>query len=156
MVMTLIPSAIRKLAEAHTEAWCSRSGEKVASFLEENATSIINAGTPTVGRAAIAEAMGAFFVEFPDLFLRMDDLRSGGNQAIYLWTLEGTNSGPVGTVSFVRIGGWQNWCLSDDLLISKADGGYGAADYDAADYDAADLRGCLGCGPCVFTSLEAG
>ena len=128
--MTLDPFTIRKMAGAYTEAWCSRSGENVASFFEENATSIINAGTPTVGRAAIAEAMGAFFIEFPDLVLRMDDLRTGGNQVIYLWTLEGTNSGPGGTGNFVRIGGWQNWHLSNDLLIVSADGGYDASEND--------------------------
>ncbi len=74
--------------------------------------------------------MGAFFEDFPDLVLRMDDLRSGGNQAIYLWTLEGTNSGPGGTGNFVRISGWQNWRLSDDLLILEADGGFDAAGYE--------------------------
>ena len=121
--MPLDAAAIRKMAEAYTAAWCSRSGEAVAAFFAENATSVINAGTPTVGRAAIAEAMGAFFTDFPDLVLRMDDLRSGGNQAIYLWTLEGTNSGPGGTGNFVRITGCQNWQLSDYLLIVQADGG---------------------------------
>ena len=74
--------------------------------------------------------MGAFFSDFPDLVLRMDDLRSGGNQAMFLWTLEGTNSGPDGTGNFVRIVGWQNWRLSDDLLIVEADGGYDALEYE--------------------------
>ena len=128
--MPLDPADIRKMAEGYTGAWCSRSAEAVASFFEENATSIINAGTPTIGRPAIAEAMGAFFADFPDLVLRMDDLRSEGNQALFLWTLEGTNSGPGGTGNFVRIGGWQNWRLSDDLLIVEADGGYDAAEYE--------------------------
>ncbi len=128
--MSLDPAAIRKLAEGYTQAWCSRSGQAVASFFAEGATSIINAGPPTVGRPAIAEAMGAFFVDFPDLVLRMDELRSGGQQAIYLWTLEGTNSGPGGTGNFVRIAGWQNWRLDDDGLIAAADGGYDAEDYE--------------------------
>jgi hypothetical protein len=87
-------------------------------------------GEPTGGRPAIAEAMGAFFEDFPDLVLRMDELRSGGNQAIFLWTLEGTNSGPGGTGNFVTIAGWQNWRLSDDLLILPADGGFDAEDYE--------------------------
>lgn len=121
---------IKELAGKYTAAWCSRSGDAVAAFFTEDATSIINAGEPTVGRAAIAEAMGAFFVDFPDLVLTMDELRSGGNQAIYLWTLEGTNTGPGGTGNTVRISGWQNWRLSDDLLIAAADGGYDAADYE--------------------------
>ncbi len=128
--MPLDPADIRKMAEGYTQAWCRRSSEAVASFFEENATSIINAGTPTIGRPAIADAMGAFFNDFPDLVLRMDDLRSGGNQAIFLWTLEGTNSGPGGTGKFVRIVGWQNWRLSDDLLIVEADGGFDASEYE--------------------------
>lgn len=128
--MPLDPAAIRKMAEGYTQAWCSRSGEAVASFFAEDATSVINAGPPTLGRAAIAEAMGAFFVDFPDLVLRMDDLRSGGNQAIFLWTLEGTNSGPGGTGNVVSIVGWQNWRLDDDGLIVAADGGYDAEDYE--------------------------
>ena len=123
-------AAIRKMATAYTEAWCSRSAEAVASFFEENATSIINAEMPTIGRAAIADAMGAFFNDLPDLVLRMDDLRSGGNQAVFLWTLEGTNSGPGGTGNFVRIAGWQNWRLSGDLLIVEANGGFDAEEYE--------------------------
>ncbi len=126
--MPLDPADIRKMAEGYTQAWCRRSSEAVASFFEENATSIINAGTPTIGRPAIAEAMGAFFADFADLVRRMDDLRSGGNQALFLWTL--ANRGPGGTRNFVRIAGWQNWRLSDDLLIVEADGGFDAADYE--------------------------
>jgi len=125
--VSLSPDSIKKVAEAYTEAWCSRSGENVASFFSEDAVSIINKGDPTTGRAAIAEAMGAFFVEFPDLVLYMDDLRTGGNQAIFLWTLEGTNSE---TGNFVRVPGWQNWILSDDLLIVEADGGFDANEYE--------------------------
>jgi uncharacterized protein (TIGR02246 family) len=123
--MSLSPVAIENMALAYTDAWCSRSGEAVASFFTENATSIIN-GEPTIGRTKIADAMGALFVEFPDLVLRMDTLRSGANQAIYLWTLEGTNRD---TGHFVKIPGWQNWLVSDDLLILKADGGYDAEEY---------------------------
>ena len=77
-MMPLDPADICQMAEGYTQAWCSRSGEAVASFFAENASSIINAGEPTLGRPAIAEAMGAFFGDFPDLVLRMDDLRSGG------------------------------------------------------------------------------
>jgi len=117
---------IHNMAIAYTEAWCSQSGEAVAAFYEENASSIINGAAATIGRVAIAEEMQQFFIELPDLVLRMDDLRSGGNQAIYLWTLVGTHRE---TDNFVKISGWQNWLLSDDLHIIKADGGYDAADY---------------------------
>jgi uncharacterized protein (TIGR02246 family) len=122
----LIPSDIETLARGYTHAWCSRSGDAVASFYAEDAISIINGGEPTTGRAAIALAMGAFFAEFPDLVLRMDMLRSGGNQAIYLWTLEGTHSE---TGKLVIIPGWQNWVISDQGLIDRADGGFDADEY---------------------------
>ncbi len=128
--MSPSPTSIRDFALTYTEAWCSRSGDAVASCFEENAISVINAGEPTTGRTAIAEAMGSFFLDFPDLVLRMDDLRFGGNQAIFLWTLIGTNSGPGGTGNFVKVPGWQNWILSDDPLIVRADCGYDAEDYD--------------------------
>ncbi|MCP4330636.1 MAG: nuclear transport factor 2 family protein [Alphaproteobacteria bacterium] len=128
--MPISQSEAEELGRKYTEAWCSHDADAVASFFAEKAISMINAGEPTVGRPAIAETMGAFFEDFPDLVLRMDDLRSGGNQAIYPWTLEGTNSGPGGTGNFVRIPGWQNWRLSDDLLIVHADGGYDAVEYE--------------------------
>ena len=125
--MPITADDIRKLASSYTDAWCSGSGERVAAHFCADAQSIINRGEPTHGRKAIAGAMGVFFEEFPDLVLHMDALRSGGNQAIYLWTLEGTH-GETG--HFVRIAGWQNWLLSDDGLIALADGGYDAEEYD--------------------------
>jgi len=69
-----------------------------------DATSIINGAEPATGRRTIAEDMGAFFVEFPDLVLFMDDLRCGGIQAIYPWALEGAHRE---TGKFLRIPGWQ-------------------------------------------------
>ncbi len=125
--MSLDPEDIRELAEGYTQAWCSRSAQAVSACFTEDAASIINDGEPSVGRATIADAMGAFFADFPDLVLTMDDIRTGGNKAIFLWTLEGTNAE---TGKRVRIGGWQNWRVSDDLLIAHADGGYDAEEYE--------------------------
>ena len=128
--MPLNAADIRMLAEGYTQAWRSRSGRAVASFFAEDATSFVNGAVPTIGRSSIATEMGTYFQNFPDLVLHMDELRCGGNQAIFLWTLEGTNSGPGGTGNFVRISGWQNWRLSEDLLIVAAEGGYDAAEYE--------------------------
>jgi len=125
--MQFNPASIHDFANAYTEAWCSRSAEAVANFYAEDAISIINAEEPAVGRVAIAEAMQQFITAFPDLVVRMDDLRSGGKQAIYLWTLVGTHRA---TENFVKISGWQNWILADGLLIARADGGYDAEDYE--------------------------
>jgi uncharacterized protein (TIGR02246 family) len=92
--MSVSSADIATLAEGYTAAWCSRSGEAVASFFTADATSTINGAEPTTGRRTIAEDMGAFFVEFPDLVLHMDDLRCGSNQAIYLWTWMGRTAKP--------------------------------------------------------------
>jgi uncharacterized protein (TIGR02246 family) len=124
--MSVSSADIATLAEGYTAAWCSRSGEAVASFFTADATSTINGAEPTTGRRTIAEDMGAFFVEFPDLMLYKDDFRCGGNKAIYLLTLEGTHSE---TGKFVRIPGWQNWLVSDEQLIARADGGFDAEEY---------------------------
>ncbi len=126
----MTPEDIEKLAAAYTQAWCDRSATAVASFFAEDGVSIVNDGDPAVGRTAISEAMGAFFADFPDLHLTQDVVRIGGNKVIYLWTLEGSNSGPGGTGNRVKISGWQNWRLNDDLLITEADGGYDALEYD--------------------------
>ncbi|MBX2869105.1 MAG: nuclear transport factor 2 family protein [Acidiferrobacterales bacterium] len=98
--MAVDSEGIRQVAKDYTEAWCPRSGEQVAPFFSENATSIINKGEPVIGRVAIAEAMGAFFVEVPDLVLFMDDSRRGGNLAICFWTLEGAH---IETGNSIRI-----------------------------------------------------
>ena len=44
--------------------------------------------------------------------------------------MTGTNSGPGGTSHAVRISGWQNLRLTDDLRIVEADGGFGAIEYE--------------------------
>ena len=125
--MSITAAQIGRVAEAYTEAWCSRSGIKVATFFSDNATSTINKGEPSVGRAAIADAFEAFFLDLPDLVLYMDDLRTAGNQAIYLWTLEGTHRE---TGHFVHIPGWQSWVLSADLHIAQVEVGYDTFEYD--------------------------
>ncbi len=128
--MAIEPADVRNMAERYTQAWCSGSASAVASFFTEGASSVVNDGKPVVGRDAIEQDMQAFFNDFPDLRLTMDDLRVGGHQAIFLWTLEGTNSGPGGTGNVVKIEGWQNWALSQDLLISNANGGFDAVEYE--------------------------
>ena len=63
--MSLTTQQVEEFAAAYTAAWCSGSGEKVAACFTEDATSIINKGEATVGRAAIAAAMGAFNLKRP-------------------------------------------------------------------------------------------
>lgn len=115
------------MAERYAAAWCSQSPEAVASFYAEDGRITINNGDPTVGRAAIAEMAKGFYGEFPDLVVHMDDLRTAGHNAIFVWTLEGKHSE---TGNAVKVRGWEEWTLSDDCLVSASLGRFDATEYD--------------------------
>ena len=46
------------------------------------------------------------------------------------WTLTGTNTGPGGTGTRVRISGYEFWQLDDDGLIENSTGHFDSAEYD--------------------------
>ncbi len=71
----------------------------------------------------------AFYDEFPDLVVRMDDIRTSGTHAVYRWTLEGTHSGAGGTGNRVEVSGWEYWRYSDDGLVAESAGHFDAEDY---------------------------
>jgi hypothetical protein len=48
---------------------------------------------------------------FPDLEVVMDDILVQGDNAVYHWTLSGTNTGPGGTGKRVRISRFEIWKL---------------------------------------------
>ena len=91
-------------ARAYTEAWCSHVPEAVTSFYAEDGRITINGGEPSNGREQVTEMARGFIGAFPDIIVHMDDIRSSGTHAVYRWTLEGHNTGPGGTGSYVKIG----------------------------------------------------
>ncbi len=120
-------SDIRDLGARYAKAWCSHSPEAVAAFYERDGQIAINNGPPLVGRAAIAEMAKGFYAAFPDLIVRMDDMRWAGNNALFVWTLEGRHSE---TRNFVKVGGWEEWVLSDKALVAVSCGYYDAVEYE--------------------------
>ena len=125
--MALEPKDIRDMAERYAMAWSSHSPEAVASFYEEDGSISINNGDLIVGRVAIAEMAKGFYSEFPDLVVHLDEIRTAGNNAIFVWTLEGKHSE---TGNSVKVGGWEEWTLSDNILISASLGRFDAVEYD--------------------------
>ncbi len=125
--MALEPKTVGDMAQEYAKAWSSHSPEAVASFYEEDGKIMINKGDPIVGRVAIAEMAQGFYNEFPDLVVHLDDVRSAGNHAIFVWTLEGTHSE---TGNYVKVGGWEEWTLSDDVLVRESLGRFDAVEYD--------------------------
>ena len=118
---------IESMAERYAEAWSSHSPEAVASFYDEDGRITINDGETTVGRTAIADVAKGFYDEFPDLVVRLDNVRAAGNHAVFLWTLEGTNSG---TGNRVKVSGWEAWRLSDEVRVMESDGRFDAVEYE--------------------------
>src|SRR5579863_24662 len=127
--MPLDLAALRDSATRYTAAWCSQNAASVALFFSPNGSLTINDGTPSVGRAAIAADAQSFMSAFPDLVILMDRIIEHGDRAEYHWTLIGTNTGPGGTGSSVRISGFERWLFDPDGLIRESEGHFDAADY---------------------------
>ena len=123
------PARLRSFAEAYTAAWCSQNAARVASFYAEDGSLRVNDAAPAAGRAAITEVAQGFMTAFPDLQVFLDDLRLEDDQAIYHWTLTGTNTGPGGTGRAVRISGYEVWQIGADGLIANSRGHFDAEDY---------------------------
>lgn len=119
--------ALREMGQRYAEAWSSGNPEAVAAFYAEDGRIAINNGEPIVGRAALAEMAAGFYSEFPDLVVRMDDIRLAGDHAIFVWTLQGKHSE---TGNFVKVGGWEEWTLGEDLTVRASLGWFDAEDYD--------------------------
>ncbi len=127
--MPFSQSKAEEFARRYTEAWCSHDPDRVASFYATDGRIVINDGEPSNGRAAVAEMARGFFDGFPDLVVRMDKIRTSGSYCVYLWSLEGTNSGPDGTGNRVQVSGWEYWRMSDDGLVAESKGHFDAEDF---------------------------
>jgi predicted ester cyclase len=133
--MTL--TELTRFAQRYAKAWCSQNPESVAAFFAENASLSVNDGPPAVGRAVVAEIARGFMRTFPDMIVTMDDVKSesqvGGRSscdAVFHWTLTGTNTEPGGTGKRVRISGYELWKVDNDGLIAESKGNFDSAEYE--------------------------
>jgi predicted ester cyclase len=128
---------LTKFAKRYADAWCSQNPKKVAAFFAERGSISINNGPPAVGRAAIAKEAQAFMTTFPDMVVTFDKLEcstpDGGRSscdAVFHWTLSGTNTGSGGTGKRVRISGYELWQIGDDGLIAQSKGHFDSGEYE--------------------------
>ncbi len=126
---SLDPGRLQELAEKYTAAWCSHDAASVAAFFAPNGSLRVNDNDPAVGREAISEVAQGFMTAFPDMRVLMDDLTVEGDQAVYRWTLVGTNTGPGGTGRAVRISGFEEWRIGANGLIAQSLGHFDSEDY---------------------------
>ena len=127
--MPLDANQLRDFATRYTAAWCSGNPEAVAAFFAPNGSLKINDGSPSIGRAAIADAARGFMTSFPDLQVFFDKLNQSDSRVEYHWTLSGTNTGPGRTGKRVRISGFESWKFGSDGLIEDSLGHFDAAEY---------------------------
>ena len=121
---------LEAFATRYTAAWCSHDANAVASFFAEDGSIAVNGGEPALGRAAIAQLVQGFYDAFPDTVVIMDRVRGAADNAVYLWTYEGTNSGPGGTGHAVRFNGWESWTFSADGLVAVSVGNFDTEEYE--------------------------
>jgi predicted ester cyclase len=127
--MKLEPSQLRDFAKRYTSAWFGRDASSVATFYSPSGSLSINGGAPAIGRNAISEVAQGFMTAFPDLEVVMDDVLVQGDNAVYRWTLAGTNTGPGGTGKRVGISGFEVWRIGPDGFIAESQGHFDNAIY---------------------------
>jgi len=124
-----LPTDFRDFATRYAAAWSSQSPDSLASFYSADGSLSVNAGTPSVGRAAVRETAQGFMTGFPDMIVVMDSVIGHDKHAVFYWTWTGTNTGPGGTGRAVRISGYEEWTLGPDGLIAESKGQYDEAEY---------------------------
>ena len=124
--MSFDRKAIEGLAQAYTSAWNTGSPRSVAGYFSENGEIVINRGTPWRGRAGVAEMAAGFFADVPDMKLTCDGVRLSGSHVLYLWTFRGH---AAKTSKALTVHGWEEWEVSDGLIVTASRGWYDAEDY---------------------------
>lgn len=117
---------IAQIAQDYTKAWNSKSAEAVASFYAEDGEIVINRGEPWSGRARVRDMAAGFYSDVPDLFLTCDDVRVSDKHVLFLWTFtehDATTQRPL------KIHGWEEWDLNNDLQVQSSRGWFDAQSY---------------------------
>ncbi len=116
-------------AKRYATAWSSQDPGLLASFYAENGTLRINDGEPSIGRDAITETARSFMTGFPDMVVRLVELRKTDGAVEFHWHWTGTNTGPGGIGNAVDLRGYEQWTLDDDGLILMSSGYFDNDEY---------------------------
>ena len=120
---------LNEFASRYAAAWSNGDPIAFASFYAENGSFRINDGEPSVGREAIAATAGSFMAAFPDMLIRVVEVRQTDKHTEFHWHWTGTNSGPGGTGNVVDLKGYEQWTLGADGLILETRGYMDDAEY---------------------------
>jgi hypothetical protein len=120
---------LSEFATRYAEAWSSQNPEMLASFYSEQGVLQVNDAKPSVGRDAVTETARSFMSAFPDMAVKLVELRRVDGQLQFHWHWTGTQNGPGGNGSAVDLMGYEQWTLDDDGLILQSLGHYDEAEY---------------------------
>jgi steroid delta-isomerase-like uncharacterized protein len=113
----------------YAAAWSSQNPALLASFYAEDGALMVNAGPPSVGRAAVTATARAYMTAFPDMVVKMTKMSQESGHPVFHWFWTGTNTGPGGTGKSVRITGYEEWTMDASGLIAESKGHYDEAEY---------------------------
>ena len=120
---------LTEFATRYAATWSSQDPVAFASFYAENGSFRINDGEPSIGRDAITETARSFMTSFPDMVVRLVELRQTSDHIEFHWHWTGTNTGPGGTGNAVDLRGYEQWTFDCDGLILETRGNMDDAEY---------------------------
>lgn len=123
------PMDLTEFGTLYAAAWSSQNPASLASFYAEDGALTVNAGPPSVGRAAIAATARAYMTAFPDMVVKMTKMSEYESHPVFHWLWTGTNTGPGGTGKFVRMTGYEEWTMDARGLIAESKGHFDEAEY---------------------------
>ena len=129
---------LQDFATRYAAAWSGQDPAAFAAFYAENGTFRINDGELSEGRAAVEATARSFMTNFPDMVVRVIEVREKGDTVEFHWHWTGTNTGPGGTGNAVDLRGFEEWTLNDDGLILHSQGNMDDAEYERQLYAESD------------------
>ena len=120
---------LTEFATRYAAAWSNQDPVAFGMFYAEEGSLTVNDGEPSVGRAAVVDTARAFMTAFPDMVVRLVELRPEGSRVEFQWRWTGTNTGPDGTGNSVDLRGYEEWTFDDNGLIVESLGHYDESDY---------------------------
>lgn len=124
-----VDAQLAGFASRYAAAWSGQDPVAFGRFYAEEGSLQINDGEPSVGRGAVTATAAAFMEAFPDMVVRLVEVRRDGEFVEFHWHWTGTNTGPGGTGNAVDLTGYERWTLNDDGLILESFGYMDDAEY---------------------------
>jgi len=126
----IVSDELIEFATRYATAWSSQDPAAFALFYDANGSLTVNDGEAAVGRAGVEQKVRDFMTAFPDMTVRLVELRQDGDQVEFHWRWTGTETGPGGSGNAVDLTGHEKWTFNDEGFILKSLGYYDEADYE--------------------------